>query len=167
MDIGMTERPAFAVIGKEGEGDASAGAQWVPALWQDANAHFGEIAGLVKREKDGAPAGVWGAMSDVLMRFEPWSGRGKYLAGCEAADGAEPPQGWAKWVIPAHRYLTVGCTQQTYGAVFGEIIGNYLPQNGWRLAGAVQEFYPPREGEDAVVLYFPVERVSTGGQQVS
>lgn len=159
MEIQTVVKQAFAVIGKEGQGSASAGWQWVPPLWQSANEHFGDITSLAKRNEDGSLAGLWGAMSDVDDSFNPWGENGKYLAGCEVTDDATAPTGWTKWVVPGYKFLAAPCTQQTYGEVFGKMIGEYLPQHGYQLAGAVHEYYDPKEQDGNLYLYFPIERL--------
>ena len=46
MQIEKIVKPSFSVIGKQGS--TADGAQFVAALWADANAHFAEIAHLAK-----------------------------------------------------------------------------------------------------------------------
>lgn len=151
-------KDAIALIGREGRGDGARGGQWVPPLWRDLQLHMEEIASLVKREPDGRPSGIWGAMSDTGRRFRPWEDEGLYLAGVEVDPAAEAPAGWAKWVIPAAEYLVVSCTPQTYGAVFQRTLLHTLPENGCELAGAVHERYDPQATDGGMTLYFPVRR---------
>lgn len=42
-------------------------------LWQEANAHFDEVAALGMKESHGAYVGLWGAMSDENRTFQPWT----------------------------------------------------------------------------------------------
>jgi hypothetical protein len=56
----------FSVIGKMGQGPADDPKSWIPPLWEDATAHFNEIAQVIRKDENGAPAGVWGAMNDII-----------------------------------------------------------------------------------------------------
>ena len=152
------KKDSFTLIGREGRGDGARGGQWVPPLWRELQLHMSEIAALVKRRTDGKPSGIWGAMSDTGRCFLPWENEGLYLAGCETEPDAEPPEGWAKWVIPAAEYLVVDCTPQTYGTVFQQTLLHVLPENGCELAGAVHEYYDPQDEGGGMRLYFPVRR---------
>lgn len=161
MQVDMVTRGPITVIGKMGEGPAGLGATWIPALWEAANRDFLDIAHLAKRGADGSLAGLWGAMADENGAFLPWGKTGKtgrYLAGCEAVDGAEAPEGWTKWVIPRFCYVAVKCTQDTYGEAYSYMIGDYMKEHRYHLVGAVQEFYQPKEKGDSLYLCFPVER---------
>ncbi|MGM9625077.1 MAG: AraC family transcriptional regulator, partial [Eubacteriales bacterium] len=87
--------------------------------------------------------------------FMPWENnftRGLYLAGAECNDGAEAPDGWTKWVIPAYTYLRVPCGAD---AVFEKTLA-YIRENGYVLAGAVHDFTDPAAGMN--YMYFPIER---------
>lgn len=153
QQIRFVEKPAFPVIGKEGQGIA--GGEWIRALWDDANSHFAEIMPLILRDRLGRPQ-VWGVMSDLGRGFKPWDARGGlYLAGCEVRPDAEPPEGWTKWTVPGYRYAVAEYTEGTYGEVFDSVLRGYFPENGLKLAGAVHEFYPP---SGALELWFPVEK---------
>ena len=58
MKIEKICKDSFVVIGKEGstlDGDG-----FIQRLWQDANAHFDEIADLAKRDESGDLVGIWG-----------------------------------------------------------------------------------------------------------
>ena len=152
MKIEHVSKDAFAVIGREGstrDGDG-----FVQRLWQDANAHFDEIADLVKREEDGSLTGLWGAMSDFSRSFRPWDdfSRGLYLAGAECRHDAEAPAGWARWVLPASEYLKVDCEG---GYPFQEML-RYMKEHGLPLAGAVYDHTCPRTGRN--FLFFPIQR---------
>ena len=61
MKIEKTSKEAFVVIGKEGSPRDGEG--FIQRLWQEANAHFDEIADLVKRDESGNLVGIWGAMT--------------------------------------------------------------------------------------------------------
>ena len=157
MEIQIITKQAFPVIGKEGQGAAAESQQWIPPLWQAANAHFGEIAHLVKFDEAANTPFIWGAMSDVAGTFKPWDGQGKYLAGCEAREGADAPDGWTKWTVPGFTYVVAHCTQSGYGDTFRHILKEHFPQNGYALAGAVHEHYPEPGNSDRVALYFPIK----------
>ena len=156
MEIQLISRDSFTVIGKEGQGPAAESQQWIPPLWQEANARFHEIAHLVKFNEANSAPYIWGAMSDIAGTFKPWDGQGKYLAGCEASMGAIAPEGWTVWTIPAFTYEVAECTQSRYGDTFRYVLKEYFPENGYTLAGAVHEHYPQPGNTDFVALYFPI-----------
>ena len=99
--------------------------------------------------------GIWGAMSDFSRSFKPWKdfSEGLYLAGAECKDGAEAPDGWVKWVIPAYEYLYVKCESEN---TFSDMI-RYLKDNEIELAGAVHDFTCPRTGK--AYMFFPIKRL--------
>lgn len=166
MTVEIIRKDAFYVIGKAGKGKSTEGPKWIPPLWEDANGHFDEISDLVCRDADGKPL-VWGAMSDPDGRFLPWNEYGLYLAGCEVPMGTVPmgtvpigaaiPDGWTVWHVPFHTYAVAACKMNDYGETFSAMLSQWIPQNGYRLAGAVHEFYP-EPGGAALRLYFPIER---------
>ena len=96
MEFVTCELPAFSVIGIEGR--AEPGHNPAPALWEAANARFGEVEALALRDGTGMPVGIWGAMSDLSRQFLPWTdgfSRGLYLAGVQVPADVEPPEGWS------------------------------------------------------------------------
>lgn len=154
MTIEKCVKPIFTVIGKEGSTDEGSG--FIQRLWEDANAHFGEIEQLAKRDDSGNLCGVWGAMTDLSRSFKPWQNNfseGLYLAGLECVDGAEAPDGWTKWVIPAFEYLVV---ESSGLDTFPEMI-SYLNQNNIALAGAAHDFTNPQTGKN--YMFFPVRKL--------
>ena len=162
MEIRIVTKPAFTVIGKEGRGPAGNGAGWIAPLWAEANAQFAEIEPLAKRTESGQFAGFWGAMSSVDRTFHPWEDEGLYLAGCEAKDDAQAPQGWTRWRVPGYEFATVRCNQSTYGKAFALVLEEYFPQNGLSLAGAVHEFYTAEDlgsTDGSLTLCFPYRRL--------
>ena len=156
MEMKRCVKPSFCVIGKEGSTDQGEG--FVQRLWAEANGWFAEIAPLAKRDASGNLVGLWGAMSDLSRAFRPWEDgftRGLYLAGVEAEEGAQAPEGWSRWVVPAFAYLRVRVDRdmrETFASALG-----YLKENGLALSGAVQEFYRPGESGQ-LTLYFPIGR---------
>ena len=157
MEIVTCELPAFSVIGMEGE--AEPGHNPAPALWDEANARFGEVEGLALKEESGVPVGVWGAMSDASRRFLPWEdgfSRGLYLAGVQVPDSAQAPEGWTKWTLPAFACLRVKAEGE-YAAAFQAGLDE-LERRGLSLAGAVQECHRPAEGGQ-LYLFFPFKRL--------
>ena len=103
MEINRCVKESFSVIGKEGS--TMDGSGFIQRLWEDANSHFQEIEYLAKRDGNGAICGIWGAMSDLSHSFKPWEDnftKGLYLAGVEAKDGEEAPEGWTVWRIPGY-----------------------------------------------------------------
>lgn len=157
MEIVACELPAVSVIGMEGE--ARPGHNPVPALWEQANARFEEIAPLALRDESGAPVGIWGAMSDLSRQFLPWTdgfSRGLYLAGAQVPAGVEPPEGWTKWTLPAFACLRVKA-EGDYAAAFRAGLDE-LERRGFTLAGAVQDCHRPAEGGQ-LYLFFPYKRL--------
>jgi predicted transcriptional regulator YdeE len=157
-DVQLLNKSSFTVIGKLGQRAAHEGTKWIPPLWQEANGQFHEIRSLAKLDENGRPAGVWGAMSDVDERFERWTDRGKYLAGCEAVDEAEAPAGWTNWVVPSYRYAVVACTIHSYHEAFEYMVKDYLPRHEYKIVGAVHEYYNPADTNGELSLYFPIEK---------
>lgn len=147
MNVERIVKPEFAVIGMEGSTDGGEG--FIARLWDAANARFGEIAHLCKRDEHGNFAGFWGAMSDFSRGFQPWEdfARGLYLAGAECADGAEPPEGWTKWVVPGFEYLRFAQEE----CAFDQAI-RYVRESGFSLAGAVHDFIDPGTGRGYICI---------------
>ena len=157
MEIAACELPAFSVIGMEGE--AKPGHNPAPALWEEANARFGEVEALALRDENGFPVGVWGAMSDLSRSFLPWGdgfSRGLYLAGVQVSDDARPPEGWTKWTLPSFACLRVK-SEGDYAAAFRAGLDE-LGRRGLSLAGAVQECQRPSE-DGQLYLFFPFKRL--------
>lgn len=157
--VAIVEKEQFSVIGKLGQGLANEGPKWIPPLWQEANSNFVEISNLAKLDSEGNIVGIWGAMSDVDDNFERWKDEGKYLAGCEVIDDAIAPDLWTKWVIPAFKYVVVKCLQDTYNETFRQIISDYLPLNNFKIVGAIQEYYNPKDNNGELSLFFPIEKM--------
>ena len=154
MTIERCVKPSFTVIGKEGS--TAEGSGFVQKLWEDANAHFYEIECLAKRDESGNLCGVWGVMSDLSRSFKPWQNNfseGLYLAGLECVDGAEAPDGWTKWEVPAFEYLVV---ESSGLDAFPEMI-SYLNQNNISLAGAVHDNTDVKSKKN--YMYFPVKKL--------
>ena len=154
MDIQRFRKESFSVIGKEGSTEDGGG--FIQRLWADANAHFGEVAHLAKKDEKGSLAGIWGAMSDFSRSFRPWEdgfSRGLYLAGVECLDDAQAPEGWMKWIIPGVEYICVACD---HDEVFAETIA-YLNANQIPLVGAVHDFTCPETGRN--YMLFPIRKL--------
>ena len=153
MKIETYRKEAFTVIGKEGS--TAEGEGFIPRLWNEANAHFAEVAALAKKDESGALVGVWGAMSDLSRSFRPWEDfeKGLYLAGVECVDGAEAPEGWTKWVVPGYEYLRA---EREDEESFAQVL-RYMRENGIPLAGAVHDFTDPQTGKD--YMLFPIRRL--------
>lgn len=153
MNVERRVKGSFTVIGKEGS--TSDGTDFIQRLWDDANAHFGEVQHLAKRDESGAISGIWGAMTDFSRTFQPWEdfSKGLYLAGVECVDGAEAPDGWTKWVIPGFEYIYVECEND---AIFPETIA-YLKDHNIQLVGAVHDFTDPKTGRR--YMYFPIRKL--------
>ena len=157
MEIVTCELPAVSVVGMEGE--AEPGRNPAAALWEEANARFGEVEALAQRDESGALVGVWGAMSDLSRQFLPWAdgfSRGLYLAGVQVPAEMEPPEGLTKWTLPAFACLRVK-VEGDYAAAFQAGL-NELERRGLTLAGAVQDCHRPAEGGQ-LYLFFPFKRL--------
>ena len=153
MRIERVTKESFVVIGKEGSTQDGEG--FIQKLWEDANAHFDEIANLAKRDEAGNLLGIWGTMTDFLRSFQPWDdfNRGLYLAGVECRDEAEAPEGWVKWTIPGYEYLMV---ERESEDTFSEML-EYMRENNITLAGAVHDFSCPETGKG--YMFFPVRKL--------
>ena len=147
-------KPAFAVIGLEGS--TADGPGFIPALWEQANSRFGEVAALAKTNADGSLCGVWGAMSDASRSFLPWEEgftRGLYLAGVEVRDDAQPPAGWTRWDILGFEYVRV---ENDAPDVFPRTLAA-LAEEGLSLVGAVHDFTDPATGKG--YMLFPIRKL--------
>lgn len=154
MEVKKCIKESFSVIGKEGSTEDGKG--FIQKLWDDANAHFSEVASLAKKDEKGNILGIWGAMSDFSRSFNPWEDnftKGLYLAGLEVTDDAQPPQGWVKWTIPSYEYVY---SKSEGPNTFTDVI-KYLNENNIRLAGAVHDFSCPEDGQG--YMFFPIRRL--------
>ena len=140
-------KPAFAVIGLEGS--TADGPGFISALWEKANARFGEVAPLAKKHADGSLCGVWGAMSDMSRSFT----KDLYLAGVEVRDDALPPEGWTRWDIPGFEYIRV---ENDAPDVFPRTL-DAIAKQGLSLAGAVHDFTAPATGKG--YMLFPIRKL--------
>lgn len=146
-------KKSFVVIGKMGS--TSDGENFIQKLWNDANSHFREVAHLAKKDANGNIVGIWGAMSDISLSFQPWEDgfrKGLYLAGVECADDAAAPDGWTKWIIPGYEYIVV----ENHHGVFEDTI-RQMDEEGISLAGAVHDYTDPATGKG--YLYFPIRKL--------
>ena len=152
MSIERVIKRSFTVIGIEGSTDD--GGDFIGKLWETANSRFGEIMDLCKRNANGGFAGFWGAMSDFARAFQPWENfeRGLYLAGAECEDGAEPPAGWTKWVIPSFEYLSFDRGEYDFGRAM-----EYVKESGFSASGAVHDFTDPGTGKG--YIYVPIGKL--------
>ena len=152
MGVERIVKQKFTVIGMEGS--TKDGEGFIAKLWDAANARFGEIAQLCKRDESGAFVGFWGAMSDFSRGFKPWDdfASGLYLAGAECMDGAEPPEGWTKWEVPAFEYLRFA--QEAWE--FDQAVA-HARDNGFSIAGAAHDFTDPKTGKG--YIYIPIRKI--------
>jgi predicted transcriptional regulator YdeE len=158
MEVKIINKPSFCVAGKLGQGSSDSGPVWIKPLWEEANSKFNEINNLAKYDESGKIAGIWGLMSDINEQFKRWGTEGKYLAGCEVKDETTAPLGWTLWRVPNQTYVTISCTQDTYGEAFNYILNEYLPEKEYELIGAVHEYYPVDAEQGRLQLYFPIAR---------
>lgn len=159
MNIEITEKLSFALLGKESQGLSAKGFEWVPEIWKEAMPNLDQIREFEVLDKNNETKGLWGAMSDVEDKFLKWDEHGKYLVGIEVKSDVVAPSGWSKWVIPSFKYIKVLCSQTEYGEVMHKVIKEYMPSKGYTLLGAIQEFYSPSNKEGELYLYFPIERL--------
>jgi predicted transcriptional regulator YdeE len=131
----------------------------IEKLWNDLGAQYKEIAIFAKKDDHGNAVGFWGAMSDETMNFLPWKElkEGYYMAGVEVGDRIKAPKGWEKWMIPAFAYLYAR-VDNNYQEVFDYVIHDYIPQKGFHLVGAVQEYNCPEENGQ-LYLFFPIKKL--------
>ncbi len=154
MNIQRCTKKAFVVIGKEGSTQDGNG--FIDALWNDATAHFNEVASFAKKDENGRPLGFWGAMSDLSHSFKPWEdhfSKGLYLAGVECVDDAIAPAGWTKWIVPGYEYLYV---ERESMDTFTQMI-QYLHENNLPLVGAAHDFTCPKTGKH--YMFFPIKQL--------
>lgn len=152
MEYKKISLPAFSVIGKEGS--TCDGEGFISRLWEKANSAFGEVAHLAAKGEDGTIR-VWGLMSDMAMTFRPWEdgfSKGRYLAGIEVSEDAQPPEGWVKWTSPAYEYISAPADSPE---AFPRAI-NYLAENGYELAGAAYDRIIPGMG---TYILLPVKKL--------
>lgn len=154
MKIERYRKEAFAVIGKEGS--TLEGPGFVQKLWAEANGHFAEVAHLAKRDGEGNPVGIWGAMTDFSRSFNPWEknfSEGLYLAGVECPSDASAPAGWARWTVPGYEYIRAEVEGES---TFSDVLA-YMEANNMALVGAVQDFSCPKTGKN--YMLFPVGKL--------
>ena len=87
MEIKKSIKESFSVIGKEGSTNDGVG--FIQRLWAEANSNYSQIFGFAMKNEFGKPVGIWGAMSDMGRKFNPWEEnftKGLYLAGLEVVD---------------------------------------------------------------------------------
>ena len=155
----IVDLPEIAIIGKEGL--CTKEKNIVRDLWHQANSHFSDIADIGMKKADGSYVGFWGAMSDEMRSFMPWTDnftKGLYLAGIEVYQHTAVPDGWVKWVMPARKYLVTEVNPDSYEEIFRSVINRLIPELGMKLAGAVCDFTEPATGQNK--LLFPVECVN-------
>ena len=154
MRIETVLKDSFVVVGKEGS--TSDGDGFIQRLWSEANAHFAEIAHLVKKDGKGNSVGFWGVMSDKTHSFMPWENNfkeGLYLAGAECLDDAQAPAGWVKWVVPAYEYIRVENDSED---AFARTL-RYMNERSIPIVGAVHVFTCPQTGKN--YMLFPIRRL--------
>jgi predicted transcriptional regulator YdeE len=158
MKIKFVNKDEITVIGIMGQGPAINSSEWIPEIWERANNNFNEIKNKILYNNNGVIKGLWGIMSDTGEKFERWNENGKYLAGCEADKNVIPPAGWTKWTVPAQTYLSVACSNETYGDVFNYITTDYIIKNNLKITGAIHEYYPEPGNPNNIELYFPIKK---------
>ncbi len=143
--------PAFTVVGKLYRGKNEH--QEIPAMWDELNARWGELAAL---QATGAAYGVCGPM-------EP-DGVFEYVAGVEPKPGAATPEGMVRWEVPAQTYAVFPCTLQTIHQAYEQAYQVWLPGSAYRATGGLDfELYPetfePGDPErQQMYVYIPVSR---------
>lgn len=125
---------------------------------------IGEVEAFTKKE-GGAIPGYWGIMSSGFPEqdFSPWRCYytcGYYFAAVEAdpeCDVALPSHDWKETLIPRGYYVSCPVTEETYDMLFKEYVNTVIPEMGYRLDGAVCEFFDAEAG--GITLYFPVKKL--------
>jgi predicted transcriptional regulator YdeE len=154
MEVKVTTKPAFAVLGIEGRGPADKGPEWIRPLWKEARNRIDEV-------REHIIGGGWGLMSAIDEPFARWKEEGKYLAGWEVRPETQVPTGWRMWNVPETAFATIACTARTYADAWEFFHSQFLQNGDYTPAGAVHEYYPPEFSdpeEDAFCLYFTVRR---------
>ncbi len=155
VQMQVTRKGAFTVVGRLGQGPSRFGPVWIRPLWRDLQQEFSQILHLIRRGRDGEATGMWGLMSDARAYLAPWGEEGRYLAGCEVNPGVSPPKGWTLWNIPEQTYLVVSCPRDHYQETYDRVMRDLLGSDRYSLAGAAHEFYPP--GKDREIdFYIPI-----------
>ena len=152
----IIDLPKITIIGQEGF--CTKEKNVVQDLWKQANLRFSEVADIAMKNADGSFVGFWGAMSDETMSFLPWTddfSKGWYLAGIEVDEDTVVPAGWAKWIMPARKYLVTEVSPDSYAETFRNVINHLIPELGMKLVGAVCDFTEPATGQNK--LFFPLE----------
>lgn len=158
MELGeviQTAKPAFVVLGKEGQGPAEDGTNWVSELWKAVYQDLDELDTFIDKEAE--EADLWGLMSDSKNWLEPWQEQGKYLAGIELPADIQVPEGWQYWEMPAMEYLVVKTDAPNLELMTQKMFEEILPGEDYQLVGAIQEHYLPKFAAGEVELYFPVK----------
>lgn len=157
MELGeviQTQKTAFTVIGKEGQGPADDAPQWVSELWKAVYQDLDQLDEFVNKQS--SEADLWGVMSDDKYWLEPWQDQGRYLAGIELPSSVQPPEGWQRWELPAMEYLVVKTDAPNLDSMTQKMLEEILPREELHLVGAIQEHYLPDFTAGEVELYFPV-----------
>lgn len=152
MEYRKLSLPAFCVLGKEGSTDD--GADFISALWAEANSRYEEVAHLAVHDESGNIR-IWGLMSDMSMSFAPWENgftKGRYLAGIEVSADTVPPEGWSKWTSPACEYVVTPMDSPDSFPLALE----FLSKNGLTLVGAAYDRIIPGEG---TFIYLPIKKL--------
>lgn len=153
-EVVQKTKPAFVVIGKEGQGPVDDATTWVPELWKAVYQDLDELNEFIDQETEDAD--LWGLMSDDKHWLEPWQEQGKYLAGIELAADIQAPEGWQRWEMPAMEYLVVKTDAPNLDSMTQKMFEKILPREGYNLVGAIQEHYLPDFTTGEVELHFPV-----------
>ncbi|MGD1819880.1 MAG: GyrI-like domain-containing protein [Pleomorphochaeta sp.] len=154
MEVNKRIKKSFSVIGKQGSTED--GANFIKALWDDANSNFNEVACLAKKNKSNILAGIWGLMSDLSYSFKPWEDnftKGLYLAGIEVDESTIAPKGWVKWTVPSFEYIII---KNEDNDSFNKGL-EYLKENNLSLVGAAHDFTAPQSGDN--FIYFPIRKI--------
>jgi len=154
MEVNKIIKKSFSVIGKQGSTED--GANFIKALWNDANSNFNEVSCLAKKDKSNIFVGIWGLMSDLSYSFKPWEDnftKGLYLAGIEVEDSTLAPKGWIKWTVPSFEYIII---KNDNNDSFNKGL-EYLKENNLCLVGAAHDFISPQSGDN--FIYFPIRKI--------
>lgn len=150
MECSIKEWPAFTVVGLFYRGKNDQGQ--IPSLWGELNARAHTIP-----HRPGAAFGV-------IDNFDMEQGIFDYVAGFEAAPGAENsvPDGMVLKTVPAQRYAVFDTTLAELMPTIGRIYNEWMPTSGFRrTSGAEFEFYGPEFDPSVpgaiMQLFIPIE----------
>ncbi len=153
MEPKIVEKPALTLAGMVYHGKLSG--ENIGRLWNAFGPRMSELRHTVN------PSVSYG----VSYNYDAASEEFDYLAACEVAEPADLPAEMTCLELPATTYAVFPCAMGQIGPTYEYIMGVWLPQSGYRHAGAPEfEMYGPtfEPGNPAseFEIYLPVERAA-------